>query len=142
MPIGCNYRWYSTDEICTILERFGHIVFAGDESLSHIYAAFNMLLSEDVAHGSLKQWEMTSGQLVPCSCDNQYLNRDCVGYLIGSSEDVYEEGSKGRNRYPYKCSAREWPRDHHLHNLQISLAYEYYFPRNIAFIYLDKLFRI
>lgn len=92
-----------------ILERFDHILFVGDESLLNVYAAFNMLLSEDIAYGSLKQWKMTPEQLASCSCDNQYLNRDCMSYLINSSEDVYEQNSRGRSRYPYACSARELP---------------------------------
>ncbi|KAK2756766.1 hypothetical protein FQN54_005212 [Arachnomyces sp. PD_36] len=103
---GCNHRWYSAAEICVILERFDHVLFAGDESLANIYAAFNMLLSEDMAHGALKQWEMTKEQLAQCSCDKQYLTPDCAGFLIHSSEDVYAQGANGRSRYPYACKAR------------------------------------
>lgn len=92
-----------------ILERFDHVVFSGDESLSNVYAAFNMLLTEDIAHGSLKQWEMTREQLSSCSCDKQYLNRGCMDFLIHSSEDVYAQDANGRSRYPFACSTREYP---------------------------------
>ena len=89
-----------------ILERFDRVIFVGDGDLSNVYAAFNMLLRGDMALGSLKQWEMTHEQAEFCKCDKQYLSRDCARYLIRSSEDVYEQDSKGGNWDSYSCSAR------------------------------------
>ena len=65
-PAGCHYRWYSTPEICMILERFDAIFFIGDDLVKSVYAGFNMLLRENMAMGSLRQWEVNDDDQELC----------------------------------------------------------------------------
>jgi hypothetical protein len=85
---GCTYRWFSTAEVCMILERFNTIVFVGDELVHSVYTAFNILLREDLALGGLQQWIMSDQDRVICKCDNQFLNQDCAGYAIKNRDEV------------------------------------------------------
>ena len=85
---GCYYRWYSAPEICMILERFDGVVFIGDEMLKIIYAAFNMLIREDIATGGMKQWEFEDAEQQLCKCENQLMKSKCLHRLILDSEAV------------------------------------------------------
>ena len=105
-PAGCHYRWYSTPEICMILERFDAIVFIGDDSLKQIYAAFNTLLRENMAIGSLKQWELNESQRDTCSCDNQITKSECSSHMIMESQTVREKDDKDSHRSPFYCDRK------------------------------------
>ncbi|KAE8445484.1 hypothetical protein EG329_013374 [Mollisiaceae sp. DMI_Dod_QoI] len=100
---GCTYRWFTTQEICIILERFNAIVFVGDEVAQSIYAAFNILLREDLALGSLQQWIMTEEERMKCKCDNQFINSECQRYAIKSIDEVRKNEASGRKGSPYLC---------------------------------------
>ena len=102
-PAGCHYRWYSTPEICMILERFDAVVFVGDDSLKQIYAAFNMLLRENMAMGSLKQWELTESQGEACRCDNQLTKQECWSHMIMDSQTVGKGEDGDGQRSPFYC---------------------------------------
>ncbi len=108
-PAGCHYRWYSTPEICMILERFDAIIFIGDDTLQHVYAAFNMLIRENIALGSLKQWEMKESERAGCRCENQLIKSECSKYAILDSQAVRDHDGDSGHRSPYYCD-REWNR--------------------------------
>ena len=103
VPATCHYRWYSTPEICMILERFDAVVFIGDDMLQHIYAAFNMLLRENLALGSLKQWQMSEAERDNCKCDNQIMKPECSKHAILNSEEVRKNDPGGGYTSPYHC---------------------------------------
>lgn len=102
-PMGCHYRWYSTPEICMILERFDAIVFVGDDMLKHIYSAFNMLLRENIAIGGLQQWELTENERAGCKCDNQILRSECSLHSVMDSPAVNENEQISSHKSPYHC---------------------------------------
>ena len=102
-PAGCHYRWYSTAEICMILERFDAIIFIGDDTLKHIYAAFNILLRENLATGSLKQWEMTETDRFLCRCENQFTRPECSAHMLMDSQAVAANDASSGHRSPYYC---------------------------------------
>ena len=102
-PAGCHYRWYSTAEVCMILERFDAVVFIGDDSLKQIYAAFNMLLREDLALGSLKMWELNESQRGACKCDNQLTKPECSSHVITESETEKGKGDGVGHGRPFYC---------------------------------------
>lgn len=104
VPAACHYRWYSTTEVCMILDRFDAIVFIGDNLLQHIYAAFNILLRENMAMGSLKQWEMSEDERVNCRCDNQITRPECSKYAVLDSEDVRKNDPGSGHTSPYHCN--------------------------------------
>lgn len=110
-PAGCHYRWYSTAEVCMILERFDAIVFIGDDTLKHIYAAFNMLLRENLATGSLKQWDLSESERATCRCDNQFTKPECSKHIITDSKTVSDHSGSGGHQSPYYCD-RTSPHPH------------------------------
>lgn len=103
-PAGCHYRWYTTPEICMILERFDAIVFIGDDMIKHTYAAFNMLLRANIALGGLKQWDMKDNERESCRCDNQITRQECVKYTVTDSEDVRKNDIGSGHPNPYFCN--------------------------------------
>ena len=105
-PAGCHYHWFSTTQICMILERFDAVVFIGDDSLKQIYAAFNMLLTENMAMGSLRQWELNEGQREACKCDNQFNKPECASHMITESETGREKEDGVGHRSLFYCDRR------------------------------------
>lgn len=87
-----------------ILDRFDAIVFIGDNMLQHIYAAFNILLRENMAMGSLKQWEMSEDERVNCRCDNQITRPECSKYAVLDSEEVRKKDPGSGHTSPYHCN--------------------------------------
>lgn len=89
-----------------ILDRFDGVVFIGDDLLQHVYAAFNILLRENVALGGLKQWEMSESDRSACRCDNQFVKSDCAKYAVTSSEQVVKNDGGSGHPSPYLCSRK------------------------------------
>ncbi|KAL2071412.1 hypothetical protein VTL71DRAFT_12647 [Oculimacula yallundae] len=100
---GCTYRWFSTTELCMILGRFNAITFIGDDITQSIYGAFNILLREDLALGSLQQSIMTDEDKAKCRCDNQFLNTDCRSFAIKTGDDGKKSEGGDRKGRPYSC---------------------------------------
>ena len=71
-----------------ILERFNAIVFVGDYISQSVYAAFNILLREDLALGALQQGTMDQQAVANCKCDNQFNSKSCLEFAIKDMEDV------------------------------------------------------
>lgn len=89
-----------------ILERFDAIVFVGDDTLKHVYAAFNMLLRENIALGGLKQWDLTESERVSCRCDNQFMRADCSKHFVTDSLAVADNDNNGGHKSPYYCNRK------------------------------------
>ncbi|KAH7037237.1 uncharacterized protein B0I36DRAFT_345385 [Microdochium trichocladiopsis] len=60
LPRGCGYLWYSTQEICEILDRFSQVVLVGDSMLRHVIGAINILIREDLGYGGVTDWNFNS----------------------------------------------------------------------------------
>ncbi|KAL9019184.1 MAG: hypothetical protein Q9185_003565 [Variospora sp. 1 TL-2023] len=103
VPMGCHFRWYSTSEICMILDRFDSVVFLGDETLQHVYSAFNMLLRENIALGALRQWDMKESERETCRCANQLTRPECLAYSVTDSQSVRLNDAGSRHNSPYYC---------------------------------------
>ncbi|KAI9833414.1 MAG: hypothetical protein M1826_007512 [Phylliscum demangeonii] len=102
-PKGCHYRWYTTAEICMILERFDAVVFLGDDLVRSIYGAFNILVRENVALGALQQWEMNEAERASCRCEKQFLQPECAKFAVTSSAQVATHDAQGGHPSPYAC---------------------------------------
>ncbi|PWY71627.1 hypothetical protein BO70DRAFT_373511 [Aspergillus heteromorphus CBS 117.55] len=103
---GCSYRWFTSAEVCDILRKFDGIVFIGDDTLADAYAGFNILLREDLATGSLKEWEIKKDQGQYCRCDSQFTSPACLPLRIVSSDQLSAaNGGKPAHR-PYTCPSR------------------------------------
>lgn len=89
-----------------ILERFDAIIFIGDDSLKQMYAAFNMLLRENMAMGGLKQWELNESQRDTCRCDNQLTKSECWSHMVMESHTVREREDGDGHRSPFYCDRK------------------------------------
>ena len=86
-----------------ILERFDAVVFIGDDTLKHIYIAFNMLLRENIAMGGLKQWELTERERSDCRCDHQLNKAECSNHAVTESSTLTEHDAKSSHKSPFYC---------------------------------------
>ncbi|EIT78006.1 hypothetical protein F9C07_2282434 [Aspergillus flavus] len=102
---GCFYRWYSNAEVCQILQKFGALVFVGDESLADIYAGFNILLQGNLATGALRESEMTKEQIEKCRCASQFTSASCLPLRITSSEQVEKQNDNKISPGSNACSS-------------------------------------
>ncbi|KAL8667033.1 MAG: hypothetical protein Q9202_000955 [Teloschistes flavicans] len=102
-PLDCHFRWYSTSEICMILDRFDEIVFLGDDTLRLIYSAFNMLLRENIALGGLRQWDVKESERETCRCENQLIRPECLLYAVTDSQQVRSNDAGSGHSSPYLC---------------------------------------
>ena len=89
-----------------ILDRFDGVVFVGDEMLTAVYAAFNMLLRENLVDGALKQWKVEGDTKDACRCDGQFTNDRCKAQVVMTNEDVRHGESDGGLRNPYVCDRK------------------------------------
>ena len=88
-----------------ILERFDAIVFIGDTPLKHIYAAFNMLLRENMVIGGLKQWELNEKDRAACRCDNQLIETECSMHVSTDSQLVSTHGHSNGDGRSFYCGS-------------------------------------
>lgn len=59
MPRGCDMRWFSTEEICEIFERFEKVIVVGDSMMRHVVGAMNVLLRKDLGYGAVTNWNFS-----------------------------------------------------------------------------------
>ncbi len=59
MPRGCDMRWFSTEEICLIFERFEKVIVIGDSMMRHVVGAMNVLLRKDLGYGAVTNWNFS-----------------------------------------------------------------------------------
>lgn len=100
---GCDYRWFTPKEICKVLGRFENVIFVGDNSLHHIYAGLNILLSKNLATGALQHQETTTEEVARCRCQDQFTNPDCVTKWVGSRSDIAEKGNGAKKQVSSAC---------------------------------------
>ncbi|GJP91179.1 hypothetical protein AnigIFM63604_008565 [Aspergillus niger] len=67
---------------------------------------FNILLREDLATGSLREWEISKGHGHDCRCESQFTSSLCLPLRITSSDEVYAQEGSSATRRPYTCSSR------------------------------------
>lgn len=83
IPRGCDMRWYSTADICSVLRRFGRIFFIGDSLTRHIVQALYIHLRQDVAFGGLPEWRLNlsldtrTETIEDCKCGMQVEISGC-----------------------------------------------------------------
>ncbi|EYE97629.1 uncharacterized protein EURHEDRAFT_375457 [Aspergillus ruber CBS 135680] len=101
---GCSYRWYTTAQICEVLQKFDGIAFVGDDTMTNVYAGFNLLLRENLASGALKEWDMSPEQREICRCDSQFTSKSCWPQRVTASDQVPAQDDTALTHSPYVCS--------------------------------------
>lgn len=59
MPRGCDFRWFSTEEICETLSRFEKVIILGDSMMRHVVGSLNVLLRKDLGYGAVTDWNFS-----------------------------------------------------------------------------------
>lgn len=52
-------RWFSTEEICEILSRFGKVIIVGDSMMRHVIGSINVLIRKDLGYGAVTDWNFS-----------------------------------------------------------------------------------
>lgn len=89
-----------------ILDRFDGLVFVGDEMLAAVYAAFNMLMRENIVDGGLKQWKINADMKDACRCDGQFTKEQCKAQMFMASEEIRRDESDGGQSNQYICDRK------------------------------------
>lgn len=59
MTRGCDMRWFTSEEVCEILQRFDRVVLVGDSMLRHVIGSINILLRKDLGYGAVTDWNFS-----------------------------------------------------------------------------------
>jgi len=49
-------RWFSTEEICEILNRFDKVVIVGGLMVRHVLGGINILIRKNLGYGAVPDW--------------------------------------------------------------------------------------
>jgi hypothetical protein len=63
MPLKCDMRWFTTEEICEIFSRFEKVIVVGDSMMRHVVGALNVLLRQDLGYGAVTNWNFGEQEL-------------------------------------------------------------------------------
>lgn len=89
-----------------IMDRFDGFVFVGDELVHNIYAAFNVLLRQDLSLGALQSWKMSEKERDDCRCEHQFTKPECRKFLVTASDEVKQGHEEHGFKEPYVCNRR------------------------------------
>lgn len=56
MSRRCDFRWFTSEEICEIFGRFEKVILVGDSMLRHVTGCFNIFLRRDLGYGAVTDW--------------------------------------------------------------------------------------
>ena len=63
IPRDCDMRWFTTEEICEIFNKFEKVVVVGDSMMRHVVGALNVLLRKDLGYGAVTGWNFKDDEL-------------------------------------------------------------------------------
>ncbi|KAI9642131.1 hypothetical protein NHQ30_008933 [Ciborinia camelliae] len=95
MPRDCDFRWFSSEEICEIFGRFEKVLVIGDSMLRHVTGSFNIFLRKDLGYGAVTDWNFTPQERKECFCNEQFDVKACSvqGIYKTSDVDAHDPGS-------------------------------------------------
>jgi hypothetical protein len=96
---GCTFGWFPAEEVCMILERFGAVVFVGDEVAESVYESFEALLREKKLLWEGNKEEMLAGE---CGCEERLFSRECLSVATQSISENSGQ-TKLYHFYSSKC---------------------------------------
>ncbi|KAF7506519.1 hypothetical protein GJ744_011665 [Endocarpon pusillum] len=88
IPRGCDMRWFSTEDICEIFERFEKVIVVGDSMMRHVIGAMNVLLRKDLGYGAVTNWNFSPRERKECFCNQQFDVKECSLQGIYKTSDV------------------------------------------------------
>lgn len=63
MPLDCDMRWFTSEEVCEIFSRFERVIVVGDSMMRHVVGALNVLLRKDLGYGAVTNWNFNDDEL-------------------------------------------------------------------------------
>ncbi|KAF7885891.1 uncharacterized protein EAF02_004400 [Botrytis sinoallii] len=88
MPRTCDFRWFTSEEICEIFGRFEKVVIIGDSMLRHVTGCFNIFLRKDIGYGAVTDWNFSVQERKECFCNEQFDVKSCSVQGIYKTSDV------------------------------------------------------
>ncbi|KAM0130273.1 hypothetical protein ACHAP3_007411 [Botrytis cinerea] len=88
MPRACDFRWFTSEEICEIFGRFEKVLIIGDSMLRHVTGCFNIFLRKDIGYGAVTDWNFSVQERKECFCNEQFDVKDCSVQGIYKTSDV------------------------------------------------------
>ena len=94
IPRGCDMRWFTTVEVCSILSRFSHVWIIGDSLMRHMTSALHLFLRQDLIDGARTSWK-DDPQEFGCDCDRPFNSGGCLFNEAWSTSEImkYEPDS-------------------------------------------------
>ncbi|KAG4032047.1 hypothetical protein MFRU_008g03970 [Monilinia fructicola] len=88
IPRGCDFRWFTSEEICEIFGRFEKVVIIGDSMLRHVLGSFNIFVRKDIGYGAVTDWNFNMQERKECFCNEQFDVKACSVQGIYKTSDV------------------------------------------------------
>ncbi|APA15952.1 hypothetical protein sscle_15g107220 [Sclerotinia sclerotiorum 1980 UF-70] len=88
MPRGCDFRWFTSEEMCEIFGRFEKVMVIGDSMLRHVLGCFNIFLRKDIGYGAVTDWNFSTQERKECFCNEQFDVKACSVQGIYKTSDV------------------------------------------------------
>ncbi|KAF7887971.1 uncharacterized protein EAF01_011125 [Botrytis porri] len=88
MPRACDFRWFTSEEICEIFGRFEKVMIIGDSMLRHVTGCFNIFLRKDIGYGAVTDWNFSVQERKECFCNEQFDVKTCSVQGIFKTSDV------------------------------------------------------
>lgn len=88
-PVGCDMRFFSPDEICSILSRFDTVYIIGDSMIRNVALGMMTFLRKSLYDGASVTWlQPEDGRR--CRCEDAWTDRKCGFFTVLESGVVYE----------------------------------------------------
>ncbi|KAI9879897.1 MAG: hypothetical protein M1830_006564 [Pleopsidium flavum] len=81
-------RWFTTEEVCEILNRFEKVVIVGDSMMRHVIGSINVLIRKDLGYGAVTDWNFSPEERKECFCNYQFNVKACSIQGIFKTSDV------------------------------------------------------
>lgn len=105
-PRGCDMRWYTTDEICKILDKFERVSIIGDSMMRNLAVGLHTLLRTDFIEGPHATWR-PDPEGYDCRCGGPFNDGHCIYNAAFSTKliaDTVPESLKcGTGVAPVEC---------------------------------------
>ncbi|KAK9472906.1 uncharacterized protein V1510DRAFT_120992 [Dipodascopsis tothii] len=90
MPRDCDMRWYTTQEACSIVEKFDRISIIGDSMMRQMLGALYVILRKNMGYGGVTDWNFSDEEKRDCFCNAQNNVKSCSVQTIYNSKDIYK----------------------------------------------------
>lgn len=93
-PRGCDMRFFSPAEVCSILSRFSSVIVIGDSMMRNLAVAMHIYLRADLTNGGRANWgDDPVGH--DCRCEGVFDDRACTFHAVASTSAArdYDPGS-------------------------------------------------